>query len=367
MNALSEIIADAIRREGPIGVDRFWDLALFHPDHGTYTGRDPIGRGGDFVTAPEVSQMFGELIGAWVATVWERLGRPSPFVLAELGPGRGTLIADVLRTLLDVAPRCMRAAQVRLVEVSDRLAAVQQTRLERYDLPNRRLKSLGEAEPHPTILLANELFDAVAIRQFVFDGTDWRERRVGLGDDGTLRFVPGKTAGGLGAAVERAALGAPEPGATLELSPAREALAADIAGRLAAEGGAALMIDYGHVHTGYGDTLQAIRGHAYADVLAEPGLADVTSHVDFQRLALPFRAAGLKVSQVTTQADFLLRLGLLARAGSLGARLDEAGREGIRRDVQRLAGAGKGEMGELFKVLAAASVPLDLPPFRTEG
>ena len=363
MNDLARRIADLIRRDGPIGIDRFWNLALFDRSAGYYATRNPLGRAGDFVTAPEVSQMFGELIGAWVAAAWGALGQPRPFRLVEIGPGRGTLMADMLRTLRHAAPACLASASVHLVETSETLAAIQAETLSRFDLPVRRHRRIDELPPGPAVIVANELFDALAIRQFVFDGEAFRERCVGLSEAGRLEFVlcgrpqPPLPAGAL-----------PHPpaaGAVFEVSPERASLAASLADRLAAEGGACLFIDYGHAASAFGDTLQAVRAHAYADPLDRPGEADLTSHVDFAGLATVFAQRGLTVSPIVEQGDFLLALGLLERAGRLGAPLDARGRRDIERAVARLAGRGAGEMGGLFKVLAVATVPVLLPPFDT--
>ena len=361
MNDLAHRIADLIRREGPIGVDRFWNLALFDRSAGYYATRDPLGRAGDFVTAPEVSQMFGELIGAWVAATWSALGQPRPFRLVEIGPGRGTLMADMLRTLRRAAPACLSSASIHLVETSETLAALQSKTLSRFDLPVRRHRRVTELPPGPAVIVANELFDALAIRQFVFDGEAFRERCVGLSEAGRLEFV-------LCGQMERQppAETLPHPpaaGAVLEVSPERDALAATLADRLSAEGGAGLFIDYGHGTSAFGETLQAVRAHAHADPLDRPGEADLTSHVDFARLAQIFSKRGLAVSPIVEQGDYLLALGLLERAGQLGAPLDARGRSEIERAVARLAGRGAGQMGALFKVLAVATSPVPLPPF----
>ncbi|NDW07740.1 class I SAM-dependent methyltransferase [Jiella pacifica] len=361
MNELAHRIADIIRRDGPIGIDRFWNLALFDRSAGYYATRNPLGRAGDFVTAPEISQMFGELIGAWVASAWGSLGQPRPFRLVEIGPGRGTLMADMLRTLRRAAPACLASASIHLVETSETLAAIQAETLSRFDLPVRRHRRIAELSPGPAVIVANELFDALAIRQFVFDGEAFRERCVGLSEAGRLEFVlcgrphPPLPAGAL-----------PHPpaaGAVFETSPERAALATSLADRLATESGAGLFIDYGHATSAFGDTLQAVRAHAYADPLDRPGEADLTSHVDFAGLSEIFSRRGLAVSPIVEQGDFLLALGLLERAGGLGAPLDAEGRADIERAVARLAGRGAGEMGALFKVLAVAAVPMPLPPF----
>ena len=361
MNDLAHRIADIIRRDGPIGIDRFWNLALFDRSSGYYATKNPLGRAGDFVTAPEISQMFGELIGAWVASAWESLGQPRPFRFVEIGPGRGTLMADMLRTLRRAAPACLASASIHLVETSETLAAIQAETLSRFDLPVRRHRRIAELPPGPAVIVANELFDALAVRQFVFDGEAFRERCVGLSEAGKLEIV-------LCERTERqppagALPHPPAAGAVLEASPERAALAANLADRLATEGGAGLFIDYGHAASAFGDTLQAMRAHAYADPLDRPGEADLTSHVDFAVLSEIFSKRGLAVSPIVEQGDFLLSLGLLQRAGRLGAALDEKGRADIERAVARLAGRGAGEMGALFKVLAVATMPIPLPPF----
>ncbi|MBO0664030.1 SAM-dependent methyltransferase [Jiella sp. MQZ9-1] len=361
MNDLHRKIAAIIRAEGPIGLDRFWNLALFDRQAGYYATQNPIGRAGDFVTAPEVSQMFGELIGAWVAAAWIGLGAPRRFRLVEIGPGRGTLMADMLRTLRRVAPGCLAAAQVHLVETSETLAAIQAETLTGFDLPILRHRSLAEIGPGPSIVVANELFDAVAIRQLVFDGEVFRQRCVALRDNGTFEFVLCRCHH-----TQPGANMLPHPpaaGAVIEVSPERDRLAGALAARLADQGGAGLFIDYGHAVTGYGDTLQALHDHAFADPLDRPGECDITSHVDFARLAGFFAARSLAVSPIVGQGDFLIALGLVQRAGVLGAPLDAAGRQAIEAAVARLAGTGKGQMGALFKVLAVANAPLALPPF----
>ncbi|MEF2551096.1 SAM-dependent methyltransferase [Aurantimonas sp. A2-1-M11] len=307
--------------------------------------------------------MFGELLGAWVASAWVALGRPDEFLLVECGPGRGTMMADMLRTLRSVAPDCMKAADVRLVETSDRLTAKQALTLGRFDLPIRRVRRIEELERRPMIVIANELFDAVAIRQYVFDGSEWRERCVSATDSGRFEFILCELRPQVGQAAKAMGLVEPKAGAVLEISPARERIAATLAERLATDGGAGLFIDYGHARSGYGDTLQAMHGHAFADPLDRPGESDITSHVDFDRIAAPFYAAGLFVSPTVTQSEFLLSLGLIERAGALGADQDERTREDITRAVQRLAGTAHNEMGQIFKVLCAASQPMALPPF----
>ena len=362
MTPLDRRIREEIAAGGPMRLDRFWNIALFDPAHGYYATRDPFGAGGDFVTAPEVSQMFGELIGAWLVAAWRDLGRPSPFVLCEIGPGRGTLLHDMLRSIRQIDRDMLRAARVRIVETSDRLAGLQIERLSRFDLPIARHRRIEELDALPLLLVGNELLDAIAIRQLCFSQGAWRERAIALAPDGSLLLSEGAPLTAVPA--QLAALGSPHDGAVFEFSPERDAFVATLAGRLAKHGGAALLIDYGHLETGFGDTLQALRRHRFASALEAVGEADITSHVDFERVLGLARALGVPHAAATTQGAFLLPLGLLERAGALGAPLDEAGRQAITSAVHRLAGNGPDDMGELFKVAAFSSAPLSLPPFR---
>lgn len=342
-------------------LDRFWNVALFDREHGYYAAQDPFGTAGDFTTAPEISQMFGELIGAWLVAAWRGLGRPSPFVLCEIGPGRGTLTADILRSARQLDPDMLRAARVRLVETSDRLAARQIEHLSRFDLPIVRRRRLAELERLPLLLVGNELLDAVAIRQLRFSGGAWRERVIGIDADEALQLIDGPPLAAVPAALTR--LGLPTEGAVFEFSPERDAITATLANRLVADRGAALLIDYGHAASGFGDTLQALRRHRFAPALERVGEADITSHVDFERVLTVARECGVPHGALLSQGAFLVSLGLLERAGVLGAPLDEAGRAGVTAAVHRLAGNGPDEMGDLFKVAALSTAELALPPF----
>ncbi|GHD11713.1 class I SAM-dependent methyltransferase [Tianweitania populi] len=347
MSGLTKRLRALIATNGPISVSDYMAICLFDPEHGYYTTREPFGQAGDFTTAPEISQMFGELIGAWVLATWQALGAPSPVTLAEIGPGRGTLMKDMLRTLRRLQPAFCEQATIALVETSPRLRAVQRETLSAFDLPLRWHDDVAELPKQPLILIGNELFDAVPIRQFVKVEGAWRERLLALGEDDDLSFVAGP---GMpdAALLPDDAMQAPD-GSIAELAPARSAIMAAIAAHLAVHGGAGLFLDYGYLKPAVGDTLQALRKHAFADVLAEPGEADLTAHVDFAALAAVAETAGLK-AHLTTQGDFLLAVGLLQRAGQLGAALDETGQQAIRDAVERLAGPD--QMGELFKVLA---------------
>lgn len=335
---------------GPISVAEYMSACLTDPD-GYYARREPFGVAGDFVTAPEISQMFGELLGAFLVERWRGDGRPAPFDLVELGPGRGTLMADVLR-VAGADPAFAAAARVVLVEASPRLREVQRARL--APLHPRLAWSDRVPSEQPVYLLANEFVDALPVRQFVRRDGRWHERTVGL-REGRLAF-------GLDPVPAPLRETAPE-GAVREIRPAAAALASEIAGVLRAHGvGVALIVDYGY-ETTFDPTLQAVRGHEAASVLDRPGEADLSALVDFPAFAVAARAAGVHAHGPVGQGPFLLSLGLLERAGRLGAGADGAGREQLAAAVDRLAGDGPGQMGALFKVLALTPGAVRLPGF----
>jgi len=355
VNALAEHLARRIRESGPLGVDEYMEAALTHPQHGYYATRDPLGARGDFVTAPEVSQVFGELIGLWCADNWARMGRPDPVILAELGPGRGTLMADMLRALR-VAPDFRRALRLNLIETSPVLRARQAVAL--AAAAPRWHDSVATLPDGPLILVANEFLDALPIRQFVRASDGWHERRVALGGDGALTFA-------LDAAPDRAAAAIPPalrdaaPGSLCEVRPAAQALAALLGARLAAQGGVALFIDYGHFPSACGDTLQAVRGHRRHDLLADPGEADLTAHVDFAAVAVAATAAGARAWGPVTQGAFLGAIGLAERASALLRQATSAQAKAIAAACRRLIEPE--EMGTLFKALALAHSALPAP------
>ena len=295
-----ELVA-MIAAEGPLTVERYMALCLGHARHGYYMRQDPFGRGGDFTTAPEVSQMFGELIGVWCAVAWQAMGAP-PFRLVEPGPGRGTLMADLLRAAR-VVPGFLEAARVHLVETSPVLRRSQENALSGAGTAIHWHASIDEVPDGPTLLVANEFFDALPIRQFVRTGTGWHERLVGT-DTGKLAFglAPDPLPPALLPHWARAAA----PGDIVEISPARNDAARSIGARLEAWGGAALIIDYGHERSAPGDTLQAVRAHAFQDVLDSPGESDLTSHVDFEALGAALRDGGANVHGPLAQGAFLM-------------------------------------------------------------
>ena len=354
MTALRREIAELIAGEGPISVERYMALALSHPRHGYYRSRDPFGAQGDFVTAPEISQMFGELIGLWAADCWARMGEPARFAFVELGPGRGTLMADALRAAR-IVPRFLEAAQVHLVETSEILRARQRDTLAQAGTMAAMAvtwhEGFADIPEAPLILIANEFFDALPIRQYMRAGEHWRERLIELDGNGALAF-------GLSAKTETALrLDAPE-GAILEMCPDGLALTREIAARLVSNIGAALLIDYGHLRQGFGDTLQAVRRHMFVDPLLAPGEADLTAHVDFAALGGAARAAGAVLHGPVTQGAFLHALRIEARAQRLRQNASKAQAAAIDAALARLIGEAPGEMGVLFKAMAISSPSL---------
>jgi len=360
MNRLGERIAGLIRTAGPVSVADYMAICLFDPDHGYYTTREPFGAEGDFVTAPEVSQMFGELVAVWLVEAWLANGNPIPATIAEIGPGRGTLMKDMVRTIGRVAPHLAAGADFALVEASPRLAAVQRETLRDNGRTFAWHDTIDTLPDGPLFMVGNEIFDALPFRQFVRHDGKWLERAIGFDADGNFQFGIG-TAALAQESLPSEAQNAPD-GSIFEIAPAREALMSAIATRIAAHGGAGIFFDYGHLKPGLGDTFQAVRKHRSEGVFDNPGEADLTSHVDFSALAAVARSHGLE-AHTATQGEFLLGMGLLERAGRLGQAADEAAREKIAADVERLAGPD--QMGELFKVLAILPPGMLLPPFRS--
>lgn len=341
-----------IEANGPMSVADYMALCLGDPEHGYYATRDPFGVKGDFVTAPEVSQMFGEIVGAWLVHVWRMIGALAPVRLVELGPGRGTLMADILRVAAK-APDFQSAVGVDLVETSPTLRKRQAETLVGAGVEIVWRDSLFDVPQGPFLLVANEFFDALPVRQFVRVEGTWRERAVGFDEAGTLAF-------GIGPSVLDGGPDAPD-GSIFEVRPAADAVVAEIARRIATENGAALIVDYGHAETAVGDTLQAVRGHDFADPLAASGEADLTAHVDFAALKQSAAKEGAAAHGPLSQGEFLTALGLLERVEKLGTNADAATRASLRAAVERLAGPDA--MGTLFKALALTRSGIALPPF----
>ncbi len=352
---LGRLIADLIRLEGPIGLDRYMALALGHPIHGYYMTRDPLGAAGDFTTAPEISQMFGELIGLWAAEVWRQMGSPAPLRLVEFGPGRGTLLADLLRAA-KVVPDFRAALDLHLVETSPVLRDWQAAVLASSGVPHRWHDGLGTVPDGPLLAIANEFVDALPVRHYQCVEGRWRERQVGLDDNGRFMFglAPDPDA--------RLTLEAPE-GSLLEVAPAARRFMEDLARRVATNPGAALIIDYGYPVSGFGETLQAVHRHIRADPLSRPGEVDLTAHVDFAALARTARLAGAAVHGPVTQGAFLTSIGIESRAAQLrSARPERAEAVLAARDRLIETRPEQTAMGALFKALALTAPDAPAPP-----
>jgi NADH dehydrogenase [ubiquinone] 1 alpha subcomplex assembly factor 7 len=355
--ALEERLIELIRSRGPISVADYMQDSLLHPHDGYYMTQAPIGAKGDFTTAPEISQIFGELIGLWLVQSWIDMGSPSEFNLIELGPGRGVLMQDILRAAR-LRPAFLDAAHVWLVETSGRMRHEQQRRLRGVGIATDWADRFADVPPGPFLLVANEFFDCLPVRQFVRAETGWRERLVGLDASGAhLDFVRAD-------APPAASVNLPDKddcaeGDIFELCEPAEAMVEEIARALLGHGGRALVIDYGHLHSGIGDTLQAVRRHAPWPVLLSPGKADITAHVNFERLARTAFVAGVAAHGPTPQGAFLTELGLALRLERLSAGRSPEEAASLASGAHRIASPT--QMGELFKALCLSAPGLPHP------
>lgn len=358
MAELAEILRQRIALAGPITVSEFMTEALNHPALGYYRRGKPLGASGDFVTAPEISQMFGELIGAWLAERWLVLGSPQRVHLVELGPGRGTLLLDALRATRAV-PGFHEALELHLVEIHAGLRDVQREALAGNFTPHWHERFAQVPSGAPLLLLANEFLDALPIRQLVRQPWGWAERMVGL-VRGNAKFAfasaPGKSP--LATLLPDPVRAIDRFGAVVELSPAVTSLTSEIARRIAADRGAALFIDYGYDSGTNGDTLQALRAHKPTGVFEAIGETDLTAHVDFAAVARAARQAGAATDGPTAQGDFLRDLGIETRAALLRQLATPAQADAIDAAMRRLIDPG--QMGTLFRAIALRDS--SLPP-----
>jgi NADH dehydrogenase [ubiquinone] 1 alpha subcomplex assembly factor 7 len=343
---------------GPMPLSEYMRLCLTHPQYGYYINRDPLGAGGDFITSPEISQMFGELIGIWMASVWQQMGAPENVRVIELGPGRGTLMHDALRAAR-VVKEFRAAIVVHMVEISPALQQVQQRRLASLDIPILWHTALDEVPAGPSIIIANEFIDALPVHQAIKQAGGWHERVIDIGSEGNLVIT---TAPGplpfFATSMPRGLREAPD-GSIYEWRA--NAIALEL-GRRMRTNGAALVIDYGHAHFGLGDTLQAVAGHSYTDPLRAPGMADLTAHVDFQALAQSAESMGARIHGPIRQRDLFLRLGIENRAAALKAAAPRDKAADIEIAFSRLIAEGARGMGELFKAMAIAAPQLGTLP-----
>ena len=358
MTELSEYLRRRIADEGPISVHDFMAEALSHPEHGYYMGRIPLGAAGDFTTAPEISQMFGELVGLWCAVVWQAMGSPEAVKLVELGPGRGTLMKDTLRAA-EALPPFRAAIEAHLVDISPVLRTSQRETLADAGIPISWHDSLEEVPAGRTLVIANEFFDALPIHQYQRTADGWCERQIDGGDNGAgFRFVLSPPLGETPPLPPKL-FEAPE-GSIVEVCPGGREMARALAQRVVDGGGSALIVDYGHGESAIGDTFQAVKEHAYFDALSEPGNADLTAHVDFASLARAAYSGGAEVYGPTPQGVFLERLGIQTRGEALLAAAEPEQHEEILSAHRRLVHPE--EMGVLFKVMALGHPELPPPP-----
>jgi len=345
-----------IKSSGPMPVWRYMELCLMHPEHGYYVSRDPLGREGDFTTAPEVSQMFGELLGLWTASVWKAIGSPPMLHLVELGPGRGTMMADALRAVR-VLPPLYQSINIHLVEINPVLREKQRATLSGA----RNITwhdSIDDVPEGPAVILANEYFDVLPIHQVVKRETGWHERVVKLDADGKLVFAAADDPMPRFEVLLPPLVRAAPVGAVFEWRPDTEMM--KIATRVRDQDGAALIVDYGHLRSDAGDTFQAIARHSFADPLKNPGQADVTAHVDFQALSRAAEDVGARVHGPVTQGEFLKRLGIETRAVTLMGKASAEVSADISAALKRLTDSGRGGMGSMFKVLAVTEPNLTM-------
>jgi len=350
-----------IAAAGPMSIAEYMLLCLTHPQYGYYVTRDPLGAHGDFITAPEISQMFGELIGVWMVAVWQQMGSPENVRVVELGPGRGTLMSDALRAA-KVVGDFHAALVVHLVEISPKLQQAQEQLLEGLGVPILWHSALAEVPSGPVIIIANEFIDALPVHQAVKRADGWHERVVEIAPSGELAIgIARDPLPHFEATLPRGLRQAPE-GSVYEWRS--DAVALEI-GRRVRTDGAALIIDYGHAWYGLGETLQAVAGHSFTDPLRAPGEADLTAHVDFAALAQSAQIIGGRIHGPISQRDLLRGLGIDKRAAALKTRAPERAAE-IDQALARLTATGPRGMGELFKALAIADSKLGkLPGFET--
>ena len=363
-DTLATRIAAEIRQIGPIGLDRYWELALLDPADGYYQKQTAIGDGGDFTTAPEISQIFGELIGLWLADRWQAGGSSSRISYAEPGPGRGQLIDDIFRAVT-AQPGFPRDIVAAVLEPSARMQKFQAKAFAKHGIQKVEFTDnpaffLGSGLDRPILMPANEYLDVLPIRQFQFNDGAWRERCIGLDAKGGFAFVLGEEALDPPEMDVALQFSKPPEGAIYEHSLQRDEVVSLTAIQIRERGGAALFIDYGHATSQFGDSLQALKNGKPANPLVNPGQADITSHVDFSAVARSAERMGAKAWGPIDQGTFLLRLGAEARAEQLcrNASPERAAeiRQGLRRLVHPFA------MGSLFKVMAITQINTAPPP-----
>ncbi|ATP12662.1 ATP synthase subunit beta [Bartonella henselae] len=357
MATLKQKIKEMIALNGPITVSQYMTLALTDPQFGYYKTQTPFGRTGDFITAPEISQLFGEMIGIWALANWKAHGCPAPFILAEIGPGRGTLMDDILRTIQKLSIKAFNAAEIFLIEISKKLAKEQKKRLAPYQKEIYSIENFDQLPLKPLLLIANEFLDTLPINQYIKINGEWRERRITVNQNGDFVFIaaPGKFSFPF---LQFCDSEIPD-GKIFEHAPSRHQFMQQISNRLIQVKGSALLIDYGASNLAFGDTLQALSKHRFRDIFDAPGEHDLTTHVGFSFLKKIALEQGC-FAKILEQGDFLVKMGLLERAKQLAADKNAALQDKIHQDIERLAGPD--QMGKLFKVLHVSNQNIPLPP-----
>lgn len=357
MATLKEKIKKIIALHGPISVSQYMTLALTDHQFGYYRTQTPFGSSGDFITAPEISQLFGEMVGIWLLASWKAHGCPHPFIVAEIGPGRGTLMSDILRTMQKLSSTAFHAAEIFLIEVSENLAKEQKKSLTPYQKQIHTIESFDQIPSKPLFFIANEFLDTLPINQYIKIDGEWRERRITVNQDGDFIFIadPHK----LPSSCLKSYCSEMPDGTIFEHAPSRHQFVQQLSNHLVQVTGSALLIDYGARDLAFGDTLQALSRHKFRDIFDIPGEHDLTSHVGFfflKKIALEQDC----FAEIFEQGDFLLKMGLLERAQQLGIGKNAILQDKIRQDIERLAGPD--QMGKLFKVLHVSDKNIPIPP-----
>lgn len=346
--ALEKYLKELILQTGPISMAEFMQLALSHPEYGYYKTREPFGLKGDFTTSPEISQMFGELIGIWCVDIWYKMGCPKDIQLIEIGPGRGTLMADLLRITRHI-PDFHDSISVSMVETSQRLCEIQRDKIGNLHPRINWVANISDLAMKPLILVCNELFDALPIHQYVKQNAKWHEKMLGVNKSGELEFTLSPCAFSPSPNDET------KDGSVVEICPLAKVIIEEIASRVKEYSGAALIIDYGYVKCEYKNTLSALSKHTHSDILKSIGMADISAHVDFMALGKVIVGKNVEVYGAISQGEFLRNLGIEVRADKLKENASEKQKADINSALQRLVGNGEKQMGELFKVLSLAS------------
>ncbi|WP_026088000.1 class I SAM-dependent methyltransferase [Bartonella rattimassiliensis] len=357
MTSLKEKIKEIIALHGPITVSQYITLALTDPQFGYYQTQTPFGCAGDFITAPEVSQLFGEMIGIWILASWKAQECPHPFILAEIGPGRGTLMDDILRTIQKLSTTAFNAAEIFLIEISKKLAKEQKKRLCCYQKQIHSIENFNQIPSKPLFLIANEFLDTLPINQYIKVNGEWKERCITINQDEDLIFIA--TPHKLPSSCLQTYCSKVPDGTIFEHSPLRDQFMQQISYHLVQVTGSALLIDYGACDLAFGDTLQALSKHRFCNVFEAPGEHDLTSHVNFSFLKNIALKQGC-FAEIFEQGDFLFKMGLLERAKQLGVGKSASLQDKIRKDIERLASPD--QMGKLFKVLHFSDKNIPIPP-----